>query len=458
MAHESVPAADRVTSALRTFSRPWPTLLAGLVCTVIGLALSQTAYAPPRLLFLGAGLLMAGAAVARRLQTAGWELEDRAESAGVLALAAFVALLAHLAVEPWDSARYFTLALLIVALVGSFLVLLPRTGRRVAASILVVLHFGGILTAVTSVPPRNEPAPWVSYMLWSHFYRNYLTFAYLTNAYHFYSPDPGPPTLLWFYVKYDDDTARWIKLPSRQDSPVNLHHQRMLATAEMTHQPAGIPFINDGIIAEWEKRLGRKYEILPGIKHDSWETIFTRRQKGQLLRYKDPNGKPLPIQLVRDMPEVGQYNEPQEVARRLIASYARHIARTSPHTKSPRAKVVSVRVYQLIHELISPQELAADGDPLNPVYFKGFYMGKYDPDGELLDGGDKLDPNGKVIRHHPKDPFLFWFLPIMRVPEQWPGENEDMPLLGQTPLVGPVKLIDCLEAHATQSDEVQKEN
>jgi hypothetical protein len=415
-------------------------MLIGLAATVIGLLFSQTPYVPPRILFLGVGLLLASAAVARRLQTTSWELEDRAESAGLLALAAFVALLAFLAVEPWDSARTFTGALIILALLGSFVVLLPRTLRRVVASLLIVLHFGGILTAVTAVPPRNEPAPWLSMMMWTHFYRHYLTFAYLTNAYHFYSPDPGPPTLLWFYVKYDDGTTRWIKLPNRDESPIGLHHQRMLATAESTNNPAGVPLVNDAIIEDWEKKFGRKYEILPGIKHDSWETILTRRRIGEALKYKDEKGNPVPIQLVRDEPEIGQYSEPQEIARRLIASYARHIARTSPSDKNPRARVESVRVYRLTHDLISPRELAEGKEPLDPVYFKGFYMGQYNPDGKLLD---------------PKDPFLYWYLPIMRVPEQWPGEG--VPLLAHQPLMGSVKLIDCVKVHAEYSDEIQKE-
>ena len=214
MARDPAPVAASWTSALRTFSRPWPILLAGLGCTVIGLLFSATPFIPVRLLFLAAGLIIAGSAVSRRLQTAGWELEDRTESAGLLALAAFVALLAFLGMdESWDSGRIFLGALIAVALAGSFLVLLPRTGRRIAASVLLLLHFGGILTAVTAVPPRNEQAPWLSMQIWTNFYRHYLTFAYLTNAYHFYSPDPGPPTLLWYYVKYEDGSAPGSNCP-----------------------------------------------------------------------------------------------------------------------------------------------------------------------------------------------------------------------------------------------------
>src|SRR5579871_5279000 len=102
MARDPLFAGSSVSSALRTFSRPWPILLAGLVCTVIGLLFMQTPLVSARLIFLGVGVLIAGIAVSRRLQTASWELEDRTESAGLLALAAFVALLAFFGMdEKW---------------------------------------------------------------------------------------------------------------------------------------------------------------------------------------------------------------------------------------------------------------------------------------------------------------------------------------------------------------------
>ncbi len=434
MARDPQSLVASVRSALRTFRRPWPTLLAGLACTVAGLLLSQTPYVPLRLLLLGAGLLIAAAAVARRLQTAEWELEDRAESAGLLAMSAFVALLAFLGTdERWDSGRIFLGVLIAVALLGSFLVLLPRTGRRIAASILVLLHFGGIVTSITAVPPRNDPAPWLSMQIWTHFYRHYLTFAYLTNAYHFYSPDPGPPTLLWFYVKYEDGQYRWIKMPNRAESPVALHHFRMLAAAENTLSPAGVPLI-EGQIPEYEAKFNHKYELLPGIPHDPWETILMRRKLGVTLPYSQP------IQLVRDDPEINQYAEPQETARRLLASYARHIARTSPHPEHPEVPVQYVRVYRVIHILISPREFNEGKNPTDETTYAPFYMGKYDRDGQLLD---------------PKDPFLFWYLPILKVSERYPQDDTGL-FMHVTP-PGPLKLIDFVKIHANESDAVQEE-
>lgn len=464
MARDPAPAASSLSSALRTFRRPWPIFLAGLACTVVGLALSRTPLVPLRVMFLGAGLLLAGIAVARRLQTTTWEhLEDRTESAGLLAMLAFVALLGYLGMEEsWDSGSTFLIALMVIALLGSFLVLLPRIARRIAIVLLVLFHFGGILTAVTSVPPRNEPAPWISMQLWTHVYRHYLFFGYLTNAYHFYSPDPGPPTLLWFHVEYADGGARWIKIPNRQDSPVGLYHQRMLAAAESAFNPImGPPIMTSDQIANWEKLFKRKYELLPGIPHDTGQEILARRQAAvKLVKFVDPDdidpktGRPRPAPLMvlgDELPPWGnQYSEPQEMARRLLSSYARHIAHSSPDPSKPDNPVKAVRIYRVVHTLISPRELSEGKDPLDPTTFVPHYMGKYDTEGRLLD---------------PKDPFLFWHVPIARVPKRFPEEGTYMPT-PEGPVmsthwpetaVEPTKIIDFLELHATQSDKFQKE-
>jgi hypothetical protein len=280
--------------------------------------------------------------------------------------------------------------------------------------------------------------------LWWHFYRHYLTFAYLTNAYHFYSPDPGPPTLLWFHVEYADGTARWIKIPNRSESPVLLHHQRMLAAAESANSPTYRLPLEPIEKAGFEKAFGRPYEILPGIPHDTREVVVQRREAAAiLLHFKDPqDGRDAPIRLdeVRFSGQMAQYSEPQEIARRLIASFARHIARTSPHTEDRRIAVKAVRVYRVTHNLITPREFAEGRDPvLDETTFVPFYMGKYDIDGKLLD---------------PRDPFLFWHLPIVRLPRNYPDPGTF--LYESSPQPGPQKLVDFVEIHATQSDKLAK--
>jgi hypothetical protein len=453
MSRDPVAADSPFHSALRTFRRPWPILGAGLACTVVGLVLSQTALVPLRLLFLGTGILLAGIAVARRLQTASWELEDRVESAGVLGASFFVGLLAYLGADSqWDSAIFFLQALMIVTLAGSFLVLLPRTGRRIAAVAFVLFHFCGILTAVTSVPPRDAPPPWISTLAWSYFYRYYLFFTYFTNAYHFYSPDPGPATLVWFHIEYNDGKTRWKKIPNRDESPIGLHHQRMLAAAESTNQNIfGSPLMFPSQIEEWEQKFKpKKYELFPGIPHASGEEIMNRRRlAADTYKFVDPqDGRPAPLMILSEPIWGNQYSEPQEFSRRLIASFARHIAHSESDASNP---VKTVRVYRVVHMMMSPHELSEGKDPLEPTRFVPFYMGKYGPDGKLLD---------------PEDPFLFWHVPIIRVSKRYPEPGTYVPpdqggpmlsLQATLPPGDPDKIIDFVEIHATQSDRFQPE-
>ena len=86
----------------------------------------------------------------------------------------------------------------VCALAGAFLLLLPESGRRVALVCGAAFHFCGILSAVFSVPPPGGNAPWLVQQAWVRVYRPYLQFVYLNNAYHFYSPEPGPPSFMWY--------------------------------------------------------------------------------------------------------------------------------------------------------------------------------------------------------------------------------------------------------------------
>src|SRR5262249_8288704 len=71
---------------------------------------------------------------------------------------------------PWDSAALLFRVGTVVAAVGAVVVLLPSVGRRIVISLVILFHFGGILTAVTSV----SPAPWVVTQIWTRVYRPYL--------------------------------------------------------------------------------------------------------------------------------------------------------------------------------------------------------------------------------------------------------------------------------------------
>src|SRR5438105_2158625 len=75
----------------------------------------------------------------------------------------------------WDSAALLFRIATVLAAVSAVVVLLPSVGRRIVVSLVILFHFGGILTAVTAVPP----SPWLSTQIWNTVYRPYLYFMWL---------------------------------------------------------------------------------------------------------------------------------------------------------------------------------------------------------------------------------------------------------------------------------------
>jgi hypothetical protein len=357
---------------------------------------------------LAAGLMASGGAVSLRLRRAGQSLEERAESAGIVALAAFAALLAFLAMkESWDSGRLFFGVLSAVGLVGALLVLLPRVVRRIVVSLLVVFHFAGILTAVTCVPPPGALPPWISSQLWARVFRPYLMFAYVNNAYHFYSPEPGPPTLLWFRIQYEDNSSQWVKIPNREESLTRLGYQRLLALTESTSYNSNAP------PPDFKFRLDRRQ--LAGMTF-----------------------KPAPIPMPDNAP-ADNYREPNDLSKRMIASYASFVAHHYPHPTNPEVGVAGVKVYRILHRIIEPGEMAGGVSPIDKTTYGPFFMGEFDRDGNLKD---------------PTEPFLYWYLPIFyaNLPEGYTNGQ----FLLKAPPKG-AKLINCMEIHAGDALPTEKE-
>src|SRR6266571_1433797 len=67
----------------------------------------------------------------------------------------------------WDSAALLFRIATVLTAIGAVVVLLPSVGRRIVVSLVILFHFGGILTAVTSV----TPSPWLSTQIWNTVYR-----------------------------------------------------------------------------------------------------------------------------------------------------------------------------------------------------------------------------------------------------------------------------------------------
>ena len=97
----------------------------------------------------------------------------------ILAIAALTALAGLFATDPsWGSIRLAFGVAAGVAGVTSILFVLPRTARLAVVSVLVLYHFAGVMSAITSPPPT----PWLTSQTWVRFFRPHLEFCYVNNA------------------------------------------------------------------------------------------------------------------------------------------------------------------------------------------------------------------------------------------------------------------------------------
>jgi hypothetical protein len=213
------------------------------------------------------------------------------------------------------------------------------------------------------------PTPWLATVLWTRFYRPYLEFMYLNNAYHFYAPEPGPATLAWFYIKYDDGSAQWFEIPRRDAHAFTLQYQRRLSLSESINQLLPPPSVLD-----------------PEAGH-------RRLTAGRL------DGIPLHPAL----PETLQYREPTPYSKRMLQTYARHVARTMPHPRDPSGRVTGVKIYRVVHRGLDPLEMARGVDPAEDPLYLAYYQGEFDAEGRLKD---------------PSDPYLYWLIPILKYEHQ----------------------------------------
>jgi hypothetical protein len=377
------PFGSSATRAAPPLLTPRNLLIAGAVvnglAVILAMALGERLI-PLRVVLILTGLVLALSAVNHRLRNFFEDLEDRGTTAAYMALASFVFLLGFVASsEEWDTFRLVLGVFVGVGLVGGLLVLLPLMARRGVILFLVLLHFGGILTAVFSVSPPSGVPCWMTNTLWTYVYRPYLQFMYLNNAYHFYSPEPGPATQLWFLVSYEDPKVAplWVQLPRRQDYPSRLAYQRATAMTESTtYQRFGYPddmFGPNGKVAQRYKQRER-IPYHPELQTD----------KGLFA-----------------LPDLMQYREPRDLdSKKYVASYARHVARDPKYRNldSPDTPVKSVKVYRVLHLILSAGEMGSGLSPEAPSKFLPVYMGEFDLDGNLLDPGD---------------PLLYWVVPIL---------------------------------------------
>ena len=418
------------------FGRSWLFLLAGLVLLGAAWLTKSIGFFDSlelRVALLVAGFVLTYAAVVERLRRMTWDFPDRLEAAAMVSVSILGAVACLAAMdEKWTSGRIFFGGLFALTLVGGILILLPPLARRVALSLLVVFHLGGLVTAITVVAPPNGSAPWISQVLMARVYRPYLNLLYMTNAYHFYSPDPGTSSVFRFAVFYADGQYRWVQVPDKKDCPIGMTYQRVNALPEHS-------FESNGQFPPSESDL-RGVPEADRPPRGSWEEISRRRQNGAGLPW-GPDKMPIPM--VRDIDLNLQYQQPTEISAQQIASLARHMWHYPPALRKG-AEIASVKVYRVKIHVLTPYELAKGRDPFDPTKTVPYFLGEFDEKGTLL---------------HPEDPLLYWYLPVVRVSPSFLEQRAGVPVINVR--VDPPKhsmLLDCLELHAaTPSPAGQKE-
>jgi hypothetical protein len=351
------------------------------------------------MLLVFVGVVTAGAGLSMR--------PDLSLSWGTVAVAGLLGSLGT--PEGFDSFRPLLRTVAAIGLVGAVLVRLSTGWRVLVGTGLLLFHFGGIFTAATSPPTGPLPAPWIIDQAWTRVVGPYLQFVYLRNAYQYYSPDPGPASILAFLLKTetgkDPVTGRkeyktqWVVLPRRPThvrDPLGLSYYRRLSLTE--HLARGNPGFD-----------------LPSDQFEKSEVWLRRFNRSSGTRPGDIPFHPL------DSISRGQYRLPNpDVLRYLLPSYASHVVLEYTPDKETAART-TVKVYRLEHRTLSVEEFLPVGEyrrrlppglgpnPYHPATYRPFFLGEFDARGNLV---------------NPQEDFLYWMIPIL---PRYPGPNDPNP-------------------------------
>jgi len=334
---------------------------------------------------------------------AAWLRPDRWE---VWAVAAAAAALAAVAAVPdsWDSFRL--LFSLFAAAAGFRLVVSAAPAWRLRlVTAYLLFHFVGIFCAVTG----PSPTPWLIDQAYLRVYNQYLQTIYMRNAYHFYSPEPGPASLLACVVKTENGTettatgevrkkydTRWVVMPRRPADvldPLALSYFRRLSITDRMSRTNNDFTSSAGAFEKSEVRTRRYRLTLPGS--DPYFPLHPTEPEFLQYRMPDTNG-----------------------CRFLIPSFAQHLI--LEHTPTPEAAArTTLKMYRLEHRTLPVEAFIGvgnpDGKPTNPydpMTYRPYFLGEY-----RLTSEDPSHPRkARVELVDPQADMLYWLIPILPNP------------------------------------------
>jgi hypothetical protein len=339
--------------------------VAGLVAdSLTGTA--ATALSSARIWLVFVGTVTAGFAVSLRFDL--WKTWAIGAGAALLAVPG---LPAH-----WDSFRFFFAVVSGLAAFGAAMRAVSATWRLRTVSAVLLFHFGGIFMATTAPVPTS----WLNEQIFSRVYNPYLQFIYLRNAYHFYSPDPGPASLICCLMRTEtgektlsDGTKvptyeyKWIVLPKR---------------------PADV---KDPLGLAYYRRLALSEQIARGTPGNQLPESF---EKGEMMTRRRESPIPLhPIELIPF-----QYKLPHpDLLRYVIPSYAQHVIVDNTPDAATAAKT-TLKVYRLEHRTLAANDFRVGNNPYHPATYRAYFLGEFNVRGDLID---------------PQERLLYWVVPVV---------------------------------------------
>jgi len=293
----------------------------------------------------------------------------------------------------WDSFHALFRVVAVLAAAGAALSA-ASWPVRVAASVAAVLfHFSGVFSAATSPPPR----PWLTEQMFTRVYNPYLQFIYMRNAYQFYSPNPGPASILAFLIKTETGTE---KLPDGQE--------RKLYKTQWVVMPRRPADIRDPLGLSYYRRLSLTQQVASA--NSAFAIPTDGDEKRRLFGDREAATATIPYYPFYVVPYANQFAIPNpEVIRFVLPSYASHVV--MEHAYQDAAKT-TVKVYRLDHQTLAAdhmQRKLPNGEypsPYHPGTYRPYYLGEFNARGDLV---------------NPKDPLLYWLLPVL---PRFPGPGD----------------------------------
>lgn len=299
----------------------------------------------------------------------------------------------------WDSFRLLFTVLAALALFRAGLAVVPPAWRVRVVSALIVLHFFGIFLATTA----PNPTPWLTDQLYRRVYEPYLHFVYLRNAYHFYSPEPGPASLLVCLVKTEvgeEVSADGVRRKKYETKWV-VHPRR----PEDVKDPLGVTYY-------------RRLSLTDQISRSALDMNAVTFEKSEVMQRRmliaQPGADPQ-IPLHPSEPNLGQYNLADPiVSRYLLPSYAQHLLLQHTRTEDEAAKT-TVKLYRVVHQTLNVYGFAGVGgsgakpiDPYHPTTYRPIFLGEFG----FVKGTTAADrPHVDLL--DPQEPMLYWLVPII---------------------------------------------